>query len=235
MSHRNRFLCDLPDERLNELGRDHLNKMFCRWSRPLEAGEIQRAEELESLAMDCVETVSRAHDARIADLEKTLEADGVRLTGVLYIHNLHNSNGGQVRVQAARELLLKIMLLIDTFGEQRTDCAVVSAAALTPAASATLRPVADPCTMFKEAELVVLAIDHCYSSKHSLLSPAETAEYLAETGNTPEKNALIRSSDPVVRYYGWRAGSVVRILRDYSSLDMPSPMCIAYRTVVSDR
>lgn len=234
ISPHNAELEQLDAEQVKLMGRARLHKVFCRWSAPLGPDKQGLADEMEGLVRECVEQTSREPEERINILESEILASGVALQEVLYVHHLHNADGGQVRVRAARDLLMKFELLLDTFGEHRTSGVVISAAPLTPAAAAALHPVKDQLSLFGESELLVLAIDHRYTSKHSLLTPFEAASYLAANGNTPEKNALIRSSDPVVRYYGWRPGNVIRIIRDYSSLDMPAPLCVAYRTVVPD-
>lgn len=231
ISDHNKELDQLDAEQVALLGREGLNKVFCRWSSLPDPEDVER---MEALVRDLVGNTSRAQEDQIISLEQHLESEGHRLLEVLYVHHLHNPNGGQARVNAARDLLLKVLLLVDTFGDERASTVLITANTLTPAASAALQPVMDQCTLFNEGELTVLAVDHRYTPPHSLLTPEETAAYLAANGITAEKNALVKASDPVVRYYGWRPGQVLRIIRDYSSLDMPSGRCVAYRTVVSN-
>lgn len=86
--------------------------------------------------------------------------------------------------------------------------------------------------VFHESDLTFNPTLHVDVPKHELLSPEEARAVLESMKVDPSKLLLIRQSDPIVRYYGWAPGGIVRIYRDDSSISILSQKSINYRKIV---
>ena len=73
--------------------------------------------------------------------------------------------------------------------------------------------------IFRKDELSFNVTKHRLVPPHRLLSAAERRQVLASLGCKPSALPKLRASDPVARYYGWPAGSVVRIDRSVGTLE----------------
>jgi len=86
---------------------------------------------------------------------------------------------------------------------------------------------------FQKDELIQCPIDHKDVPKHTLLSSAEQENLLKEFKLKSFKDIpLILETDPIVKFYGWRAGSVVKIERDDFYLEILTPKTLQYRYIV---
>ena len=56
-------------------------------------------------------------------------------------------------------------------------------------------------------------VDHAYVPKHMILTLKETEDFLKARNIKLEQLPIIRASDPVVKYYGWKKNSIVKIKR----------------------
>jgi len=84
-----------------------------------------------------------------------------------------------------------------------------------------------PCQFFLEANLAYNVTEHILCPKHILLTPEEKEAKLAELKvSSGKKLPAIQIKDPVVQYYGWELGNVIKITRDTG---------IAYRIVVDEQ
>lgn len=72
---------------------------------------------------------------------------------------------------------------------------------------------------------------HFLAVPHTRLSSNETKAFLKRTRIQPSQLPTILSSDPVVKYYGWKANSIVRIQR-MSVISMAAPESVFYRRIV---
>jgi DNA-directed RNA polymerase I, II, and III subunit RPABC1 len=63
---------------------------------------------------------------------------------------------------------------------------------------------------------------HAYVPKHILLTENEKNEFLQKRNLCIEQLPLIRKNDPVIKYYGWKKGNIVKIQR---------PGWIVYRAI----
>lgn len=86
--------------------------------------------------------------------------------------------------------------------------------------------------VFNESELTYNPTTHVDTPRHELLSEEEKIAKLREMRVDVSKLLLIKSTDPVVRYYGWTPGGIVRIHRDDSSISILAPKSINYRVIV---
>jgi DNA-directed RNA polymerase subunit H (RpoH/RPB5) len=87
--------------------------------------------------------------------------------------------------------------------------------------------------VFYDSELTYNPTTHVDTPKQYLLSPEETQEKLRELKADLSKLLILKVNDPVVRYYGWTAGNLVRVHRDDQSVSILAPKSINYRVIVS--
>lgn len=86
--------------------------------------------------------------------------------------------------------------------------------------------------IFHDSDLSYNPVKHVDTPQHILLPPNEVADVLQQMKVDKSKLLLIKESDPVIRYYGWKAGNVVRINRDDSSISILTPKSINYRVII---
>lgn len=72
---------------------------------------------------------------------------------------------------------------------------------------------------------------HIDTPKHTLIPDDQKAAKLKELKVTIAKMPIIRSDDPIVRYYGWSLGQLIQIDRYDRSITIISPQSIQYRVV----
>lgn len=92
---------------------------------------------------------------------------------------------------------------------------IISENNLTPAAKQHIRELAPKLFIehFLERELLVNITHHKCVPKHILLSASAKQDLLNKYGVKEHQLQALRSSDPVVRYFGAKPGQVFRILR----------------------
>ena len=74
--------------------------------------------------------------------------------------------------------------------------------------------------------------DHKMVPRHERCTEEEKRALYLEAGTSALRLPILSTVDPVAIYYGWRSGTLVRITRDYSLLDMPAATSISYRIVI---
>lgn len=74
---------------------------------------------------------------------------------------------------------------------------------------------------------------HIDVPRHELLSPEETADILRQLRVDLSKLPIVYSKDPVIRYYGWEPGRVVRVHRNDEAISILAPKSINYRVIVA--
>ena len=75
---------------------------------------------------------------------------------------------------------------------------------------------------FTYPQLAVDPTRHVFAQKHTLLTQAEAKAFYKTTGLAPTSLPLVYVSDPVVRWYGWRVGQLVRVDRQSVATFTPS-------------
>ena len=73
--------------------------------------------------------------------------------------------------------------------------------------------------IFRKEELSFNVTQHRLVPPHRLLTAAERRRVLAVLESKAGALPKLRASDPVARYYGWTAGSVIRIDRSIGTLE----------------
>jgi len=84
--------------------------------------------------------------------------------------------------------------------------------------------------IFRDNELYINPEKHALSPKHELLDLAGSHAFKRSYKYPPH----ISLEDPVVKFNGWKLGSVIKITRDISSIEAPVDTMIAKRLVVRD-
>jgi DNA-directed RNA polymerase I, II, and III subunit RPABC1 len=86
--------------------------------------------------------------------------------------------------------------------------------------------------IFHKDELSFCPIEHKDVPKHVLLTDKEKQELLKEIKLSDSKSiSHILKSDPVIKFYGWPVGSIVKIYRDDYYLNILTPKSINYRLI----
>ena len=86
--------------------------------------------------------------------------------------------------------------------------------------------------VFPDSDLTYNPTRHVDTPRHEILSPEESHAKLREMRTDVSKLLIIKVNDPVVRYYGWPAGGLIRVHRDDSSVSILAPKSINYRIIV---
>lgn len=86
--------------------------------------------------------------------------------------------------------------------------------------------------VFYDIDLTYNPTRHIDTPRHVLLSPEERDAKIREMKTGLSGLPIIQLDDPVVRYYGWPPGSLIRIYRDDSALSILAPKSINYRVVI---
>jgi DNA-directed RNA polymerase subunit H (RpoH/RPB5) len=85
---------------------------------------------------------------------------------------------------------------------------------------------------FKESDLTYNVTEHVDVPVHNLVPKAEEAELLRSMKTDKRHMLVIRSIDPIVRYYNWSVGDVVRIERDDRAVSVLAPKSVNYRVII---
>lgn len=85
--------------------------------------------------------------------------------------------------------------------------------------------------VFFDSELTYNPTEHVDTPRHELLSPDETRAKLLELKADLSKLLIIKVDDPIVRYYGWQAGGLVRVYRNDESVSILSSKSVNYRVI----
>jgi DNA-directed RNA polymerase subunit H (RpoH/RPB5) len=86
--------------------------------------------------------------------------------------------------------------------------------------------------IFYDSDLTYNPTLHVDTPRHELLSAEETREKLREMKVDISKLLIIKINDPIVRYYGWTTGGLVRIHRNDRAISILAPKSINYRLIV---
>jgi DNA-directed RNA polymerase subunit H (RpoH/RPB5) len=86
--------------------------------------------------------------------------------------------------------------------------------------------------IFIESDLTYNPTSHVSTPKHELLSEEETVKKLTELKVDISKLLVIRSGEPISKYYGWDVGSMILVHRDDDYISLLAPSSINYRVVI---
>ena len=120
--------------------------------------------------------------------------------------------------------------MVESWGsEPPTQLIVVGV--LTSAAAATFRG-ATVISVFQRKELARNYTTHRLVPKHFKLSPEEATELIAKYRLQKTELPKVLSSDPIVRFFGWEVGDILRIQRSVGGIVHP---IVYYRTVIAPK
>ena len=86
--------------------------------------------------------------------------------------------------------------------------------------------------VFLDKQLVSNVTHNKWVPQHELVPAAEVPDLLKRLRATFNQLPIIKKDDPVVRYYGWRPGGIVKIYRKMYVLDVLCQSTIFYRAIV---
>lgn len=85
---------------------------------------------------------------------------------------------------------------------------------------------------FLADELYSTIIHHVLVPKHELVTPEEKPILIKEMKlRHPDDMEFILNTDPVVKFYGWSVGDMIRIHRNNDFVDILTPLTYGYRVV----
>jgi len=120
-------------------------------------------------------------------------------------------------------------------GSHITSAIIISNAVLSPDARVKKEDVATATKVhidtFSEAELNINPTKHTLTPKHELVPTEDVEEVLQSIRANKKWLELIEITDPIVRWYGWKDGDIIKIHRDDSIIDILGPKYFAYRRV----
>ena len=85
---------------------------------------------------------------------------------------------------------------------------------------------------FYDSDLTYNPVLHRDVPKHELLTESEKNDKIKELRTSVSKLPIIKFTDPIVRYYGWKRGDLIRITREDTALSCLVPISINYRIVI---
>lgn len=85
--------------------------------------------------------------------------------------------------------------------------------------------------IFSDQNLSYNPTRHVDTPRHELLSKEETEQKLKELKADLSKLLIIKASDPIVQYYNWPVGRVVRIYREDYGVSVLVPRMLNYRVI----
>ena len=86
----------------------------------------------------------------------------------------------------------------------------------------------------KEEFLVTNPIDHYDRSTYYLMTPEEQSTFYKSTGTNPNLVLLFKMNDPIIQYYDYQPGDLIRITRQHYNLNTPIKTTINYRVVTKN-
>lgn len=85
---------------------------------------------------------------------------------------------------------------------------------------------------FHMSDLVYSPIEYINTPVHELLTDGEATTLLHESKTTKSRLNIIKVTDPVVKYYDWPVGGIVRIRRYDTNVNLLTPHSINYRVII---
>lgn len=121
-----------------------------------------------------------------------------------------------------------------TFGARIADEAImISDVPLSHDATKEVMKLTDiPHQLFRDEQLTYNPTLHNTVPVHRLLTPEEAIGVQIRCRVAKNQLPIIRSSDPIVKYYGWQSGNIVEIHRVDLSISLLSEESTVYRIIV---
>jgi DNA-directed RNA polymerase I, II, and III subunit RPABC1 len=87
-------------------------------------------------------------------------------------------------------------------------------------------------SIFFDKELFYNPTNHIDCPQFFLLTDTEKADLIRNLKCKLSDFLIIKHSDPVIKYYGWKRGQIVKIIRDDEFYNVISPISINYRVII---
>lgn len=88
--------------------------------------------------------------------------------------------------------------------------------------------------IFADDELIFNPVQHIDVPKHVLLTEEQKKAKLDELKTPITKLPIIKVNEPIIKYFNWPVGSVVKIERNDQSINILSPNSITYRVIIAN-
>ena len=85
---------------------------------------------------------------------------------------------------------------------------------------------------FFDKELFYNPTNHIDCPQFYLLTETEKTDLIRNLKCKLSDFLIIKHSDPVIKYYGWKRGQIVKIIRDDEIYNVISPLSINYRVII---
>lgn len=153
------------------------------------------------------------------------------ISGAIYVSYARKQEGKRkISVEVARGFVKRLSEQMDP---EYTEGILICDAPLSSSAEKTLAELITPrWQFFSETELTHNVTLRQETQIHQLLSPEEKEQKLKQFGTGLGGLLLIEINDPIIKYYGWPVGGLVRIIRDDSSVGILSFKSVNYRTII---
>lgn len=153
----------------------------------------------------------------------------------IYVHYIEAS-GKQVSTSEVDEIIAMMNTIRNSPGEKLEMVIVIATAKFSPASKQLLTKDYDVRIQFWNIG-EVHPPNHILQPKHILLPPEKKREILEKMAKGPTKVNIsqlpkIFENDPVVKYYGWKPGNLVKINRPNIGLSTFVDESIYYRLIV---
>jgi DNA-directed RNA polymerase I, II, and III subunit RPABC1 len=87
-------------------------------------------------------------------------------------------------------------------------------------------------SIFFDKELFYNPTNHIDCPQFYLLTETEKTDLIRNLKCKLSDFLIIKHSDPVIKYYGWKRGQIVKIIRDDEIYNVISPLSINYRVII---
>jgi DNA-directed RNA polymerase subunit H (RpoH/RPB5) len=87
-------------------------------------------------------------------------------------------------------------------------------------------------SIFFDKELFYNPTNHIDCPQFFLLTDTEKSDLIRNLRCKLSDFLIIKHSDPVIKYYGWKRGQIVKIIRDDEFYNVISPISINYRVII---
>lgn len=87
------------------------------------------------------------------------------------------------------------------------------------------------CQFFLTRELLINPTKFRFYYPHSLLNEEERRQELLDNNIRPDQLPIILKTDPIVKYFNWDTGGIIRIDRTERTLEVPAPKSYYLRVI----
>ena len=159
------------------------------------------------------------------------DASGKAIGSILVTYEKREASSQTISVTAIKDFT-------DTIRKQRvTEAILIADAKLSSKAKEDIKSFTKlydniNITVFKLDELTYNPVKHVSQAEYQLIDYKESVNLLREMKITRMKLPLLQITDPISKYYGFKIGDMIRVIRDDDELNLIATESINYRVVV---